>query len=636
MNFLSFQLSPFAALLCFLAVLAHASYGKRLGIRGRYTSSVVGLALSGLIAGFLANYCAILIRPFALLSIFCGAWLAWKDFGWRLNLSSLPKRALPYLLFIVVFTFANHPWNVFFETTGPEGSISVVFNRHYSYYASLSYEMLNADYWARLRIASAHDYAWSIYHFFVGGAYSVMQAFLPHPGLFSYFTAQFVLIGIILLSFMEFFLSMSPKQRGRGMIACLLWFLIGFTAFPAGLNWSLLSNNIFAVFAIFHLVWAVLQNRWQEGIIYSVTLAFGAIRFLPVGGISAVLIAFFWWQEIERSSPWKVRLRLLVKKFSRWHGIALLIVAIYLGATLFASKKVGGGVPGSYEFYWSAGWLYILSFYKWLGATYHALKLPHPYQLFDAEGLIDPIQASRPLLIFWITTVLVGIAVLFYLNLRTHLLKLREEPRWQVGFLIAVFAYLIGFALIRKAYLDLHVLFILYLFVTLLVLGATPVWGPKRFSAATWIAVVQLVSLGFLYTGIGAVQGPVLYITLDLLLWCLIGALILSIFLRPFSFPATAAVTFLGIACFVSFPMKFLKICRLAKDRHEFILPVDNYLNDPGLRFDDLVDGKGYLKQKFEKPELNDAVSAYLGARMRYDPKHIRFTINDFLGKKVD
>jgi hypothetical protein len=198
-----FQLQWPAYLLILAALAAHYPFGRRLGVPGLLARVLVGVALSALIAGTLANFAAGLIRPYIVASIALGYGL-WAYDLWRARGRPTKicwRTALTCLIAGAALFAANEPGRTFLEREG--GRTTLLFNPHYPAYAGLSYEMLNARYVSRLKVPTAHPYEIAKNHFFPAATQAIGQVFIAAPGLLSYFATHTVLVILILLSLVE-------------------------------------------------------------------------------------------------------------------------------------------------------------------------------------------------------------------------------------------------------------------------------------------------------------------------------------------------------------------------------------------------------------------------------------------------
>src|SRR5262245_57805212 len=152
---MDFQLQWPAYLLILAALLAHYPFGRRLGVPGFFARVLVGVALSALVVGTLANFAAGLIRGYILASVAAG-YALWI---WDLRRERWPfelRTAILCALLGAALFAANEPARTFLEREGDRTYL--MFNPHYPAYAGLSYEMLDAGYLGRLKVPTAHPF----------------------------------------------------------------------------------------------------------------------------------------------------------------------------------------------------------------------------------------------------------------------------------------------------------------------------------------------------------------------------------------------------------------------------------------------------------------------------------------------
>ncbi len=344
--------------LLLVAVFAHYSVGRRLGVETPITASLVGLSFSALFVGILANFASVFIRPYILTSLAVfGCLTLWDIKRMNKNLSQYVAPLLAILLFSVVLFYCNRPGSIFLFNEGDR--VMLRFNGHYSYYASQPTEMLAATYLDRLRISNLYPLHWARYHFFGSAAIAIVESLVFLPGLFSYLMAKTVLMVLVFASFLEsFFRYVAPAPRTLLKVA--IWMGLGLTFFQGSMLWNMTTTGTFSIFAIVHLAGALVMMDAPEGILFAFVLGASAFRMMPVAATAIVGFVYLGGRQAATGpSPKSVgQFARLVLTFDLLRYAGVIAFLIYNVLTIHGPLRVmEDDLISSNKFH--TGWLYL-------------------------------------------------------------------------------------------------------------------------------------------------------------------------------------------------------------------------------------------------------------------------------------
>lgn len=284
--FQSFSVLNYSLIL--IALLSQYGIGKRLVSKPLIITILCGVSFTGLIVGILANVLAGLIKPFIIMSIVGGALLTIYEFYKKFNKEKPSVKSILRIMILIflgsMFFLLNNPSKVHFEKQGD--LIQIPYDPHFTNYASLSLEMLDANYFSRLKKRSFYPEYWSAYHFFNSGVFSVGQALITVPNLWTYFMVQTVVMILIFLAILEWFFCRAPSSIYH-YILLALWVCIICTLYS--IEWQFRSTGSFSVLALVFMSISIFFKKYKEAIFFSVMLGISAFRLFP---ISLCIIAF--------------------------------------------------------------------------------------------------------------------------------------------------------------------------------------------------------------------------------------------------------------------------------------------------------------------------------------------------------
>lgn len=613
-----FTLTNYSLIL--FAIFIHEPIGRLFKLKGVITRALSGLGLSALIVACLANVCAGLIRPFIFLAIATGTLLTARD--WRRaaeGFSSTTARIYIQLATVALASFLlNDPSSVFLRSSEGDGHTLIQFNRHYSYFSSLSTEMLNADYLSRLRIANLYPQQWSAYHFFNASTLAVAQGLLPHPGLFSYFSAQACLMTLILLSFGEqMLLAFTPSKKT--LVTYLCWLIVGFTIFHHPLTWSLGTSGAYSVFAMVQLLFSLNAAQNSHVALYSLLLGASAIRLAPLGVLS---IAGLYTIYLK----WRLRDFLIIPWRIHWPlGLIALVFSIYNVLTVTSGSRVNAFISA----HWASGvfsdeWLSPLASYKFFGYLSSIVSGTAALPGYNVNGEFSRLTENahlQGLLIAFLT--LLPLALLYEAGI---LSPLQRPKKLALPLVLAGSAYLAIIFHLDRGVFKLNLIASPYFFFGALFIRKVFLAHHDRQSRAAGDALRFLLllfggTLTYLYTGTAeGIKAPAAMVVFDIGLWGLLGLYAQTANARQVRWIAGAFLAHL-----LFFDVRAGSALQLRhSENHDAVVDISPLLA-ANFRREDYLGPDGVATFDFQDALMCDVYSAALGVRLPFNPHHDSF-----------
>ena len=295
----SFSLLNYCLIL--IALFSQYSIGKRFIKAPFICTTMIGISVSAVIVAIFANFVAILIKPFVLISITSAGFLTLYDFFKAVKNNLINSRHLLHFIILIFFSFIiffiNNPGEVHFDKTNKE-AIKIQYNSHYTNYASLSLEMLDADYFSRLRHRDFYPSKWPAYHFFNSSAFALAQGLISKPNLWTYFMVQVILIIFIFSAMLEWFLHHSSFSFTR-YILLLLWFTLLCTVWS--IEWNIKTSGAFTIFGTFFVTINVLNRNYKNLVLFLLLTGISSFRMVSMT-LPAVLFVLFYHLKIKLNS----------------------------------------------------------------------------------------------------------------------------------------------------------------------------------------------------------------------------------------------------------------------------------------------------------------------------------------------
>jgi hypothetical protein len=519
---LTSHLSLLTYVFAIFSILAHYPIGRFFGQRNLLAGAFVGVCISALVVAILANTFASGIRPYILGSLVILApaslwslWKSWASLSWLVVFSYVS-----ITLAGLAFLYLNSPWEAFFDSD----KTVLGYNGHYTYYASQSIEMLNADYGSRLQALNLFPKEWATYHFYNTATQAITQALLPYPTLFSYFVSQAALGTMVLLTFVEA-IFVREKTILNKYLKASLFIIIGLTVFYDSMRWNLATSGTISVFAAIHLILALFEGNKKAALLFGTLLAASAMRLIPVVGPILLFMVLSDFRDIYKAGAGKGS-----NKFVSYLSERYLIICLLLGFTAYVVVTLVFGMPNQYTRF-GVG----IGTYAWVQPLTSHILVTFVTDIFNANWLEyhePPKMLFRVLAHSFFTYLflfcMLAITAVFTFKLREEIKsfhRLRVQlPMWvQLSisiFFVAVFFLNIKFFVVSSFY-------VVTIFFGFLILRGS--FNQKTIDFCFSVIGFSYV-LTFLYvsTGMNGITGPAAVAIYDLFLWGLVLMIILK------------------------------------------------------------------------------------------------------------
>lgn len=146
-----------------------------------------------------------------------------------------------------------------------------LFNGHDSYFFSIQYEIVKADYFSRLRIYDNYPMVWSKYHLLNGSVLSIPAIIAIQKTIFTYKLAKIIVITTGILGIFEYHIS--EKRNYLNFIFATLFLLV---CTYNEIRWNYYTNGYMSILSLF--VFLSLYNR-KEVSHYTIIAVLGIFTF---------------------------------------------------------------------------------------------------------------------------------------------------------------------------------------------------------------------------------------------------------------------------------------------------------------------------------------------------------------------
>ena len=195
--------------------------------------------------------------------------------NWSLNPLISYIKSKTFFLFIsvtVIFLFY-----IFYSI-----NYSFVYNGHDPYLFSIPFEIVESDYFSRLKVFDNYPFEWSKYHFFHGSLYSIFIKILPFKNIFIFKYLQLVCLLLGYLAVIEY------KTENINQILVLILCVI----FAPSLSWLASSNGIFSLLALILASISYIRKKHLYSLFFLAILMSSSSRTILPAGIVFTYIFF--------------------------------------------------------------------------------------------------------------------------------------------------------------------------------------------------------------------------------------------------------------------------------------------------------------------------------------------------------
>lgn len=159
---------------------------------------------------------------------------------------------------------------------------SFIYNGHDPYFFSIPFEIVESDYFSRLKVFDNYPYEWSKYHFFHGSLYSIFIKILPFKNIFIFKYIQLVCLLLGYLAVSEY------KTVNTHQIIIIILCVI----FAPSLSWLASSNGIFSLIALILASISYIKKKHLYSLFFLAILMSSSSRTILPAGIVFTYIFF--------------------------------------------------------------------------------------------------------------------------------------------------------------------------------------------------------------------------------------------------------------------------------------------------------------------------------------------------------
>jgi hypothetical protein len=343
------NISPFEIPLIVTASLYFTFIQRHLGLylikrSGLGAQILVGLCTSAGILAFLISFSAELGRLFIYVEGLLLTGMELRHFlkfrKTRLSLRQI-SLSLVTISLVTIFTFFT-----VFRTFTPNGKLIV--NAHQIYMSGISIEILNSDYFTRIRILDNYPLVFEKFHFLN----ATMSAIIMAPTLhFSYLTFLISKFIVFLIAALVGFELLSAKfGSGRRAFQAILLFSLGvFLVLPTSMVWASNTNNSLPILLILAGLLAFAADQNRSSLAFLLFFSISTSRSL-IPGLTLIFLIFlvqpFRCSNLTKASFFPFVFQVTRQKLALDKSLRLLFGAFLLGLsslvlTGYAPKPLG-------------------------------------------------------------------------------------------------------------------------------------------------------------------------------------------------------------------------------------------------------------------------------------------------------
>lgn len=270
-EFIFFSLINVICLLAGLLLLLNAAYyfsprHPFLGMFSLLFLTASSIAFFASIAAVVANIIIVIFWGFIVI-------ISFKNWSFHAVSSYInSKTLLSFISITVIFLLY-----VFYSL-----NYSFVYNGHDPYLFSIPFEIVESDYYSRLKVFDNYPYEWSKYHFFHGSLYSIFIKIVPFKNIFIFKYIQLVCLLLGYLAVSEY------KTENIHQIIILILCVI----FAPSLSWLASSNGIFSLIALILAIISYIEKKHLYSLFFLAILMCSSSRTILPAGIVFTYIFF--------------------------------------------------------------------------------------------------------------------------------------------------------------------------------------------------------------------------------------------------------------------------------------------------------------------------------------------------------
>jgi hypothetical protein len=341
--------SPFEIPLIVTASLYFTFIQRHLGLylikrSGLGTQILVGLCSSAGILAFLISFSAELGRLFIYFEALLLTAIELRQFlKFKKSRLSLLQMSLPLMTISLVSVFA---FFTIFRSFTPDGNLIV--NAHQIYMSGISIEILNSDYFTRIRILDNYPLVFEKFHFLNATMSSIIMAPTLHFNFLTYLISKFIIF--LIAAHVGFELLSAKFGSSRRAFQALLLFSLGaFLVLPTSMVWASNTNNSLPIILILAGLIAFAAGQHRASLAFLLFFSISTSRSL-IPGLTLIVLIFgvqpFRCNNLKKANFFPFVLQIARQKFISDKSLRLLLGTFLAGLfslvlTGYAPKPLG-------------------------------------------------------------------------------------------------------------------------------------------------------------------------------------------------------------------------------------------------------------------------------------------------------
>ena len=244
------------------------------------------------------------------------------------------------IITIIYFLIINTIYPLHLEAN----SINIPYGRHLIYYFSPIQEILNANYFSRIRLAGLYPMEWASFYFFQASFNAIFLNFFSNFGYLSLIFLKCFFFSLFFSSISIFLFKKFNLKKNNIIFHFMLILNVFFYLFlNSNISWFIFGNGTIIAFALLFLF----QNLFKE--IRSINI-FSCILLVLVSFKNILFTTLIYYYLSVKNYKHLLFLKLKLLGINKQHLILIILLLSYLLVTFFSSQNVFGKfhVLGSY------------------------------------------------------------------------------------------------------------------------------------------------------------------------------------------------------------------------------------------------------------------------------------------------
>lgn len=378
--------------------------------------SIISISFASVIIAITLNFLAIIAKYLVIIFFFINLliFILKKNF-FDIFIEQIKLNKIFFLIIpIIYFLIINTIYPIYLEAN----SINIPYGRHLIYYFSPIQEILNANYFSRIRLASLYPMEWASFYFFQA---SFNAIFLNSFSNFGYLSLIFLKCFFFSLFFSStsifLFKKFNFKKNNTIFLFTLILNIFFYLFLNSNISWFIFGNGTIIAFALLFLF----QNLFKE--IKSINI-FSCILLVLVSFKNILFTTLIYYYFSVKNYKHLLFFKLKLLGINKQHLTLIFLLLSYLLVTFFSSQNVFGKfhVLGSYGMWESTFTYNIINNYIVLIFFLLLIILSHFFKSKKEDSFFKISKVDKIYLIFLIICIpffslLIIFFKVFYLDL---------------------------------------------------------------------------------------------------------------------------------------------------------------------------------------------------------------------------